>query len=128
MRDTPANLVRIWIALLVLLALTAGSAWLPLGPWNSVANLLIAVAKVLLVLLFFMRLASAAPVLRMVAITAVSILGLLLLLSGVDFFTRRIYRAPWDTPPPGQTTAALTLPATDGLALARSVPDRRRVS
>ncbi len=107
MRDTPANLVRIWIALLVLLALSGASAWLPLGPWNSVANLVIAMLKVLLVLLFFMRLARGAPVLRMVAITALSILALLLLLSGVDFFTRSIYRAPWDTPPRGQTTAAL---------------------
>lgn len=109
MRDTPANLVKIWIALLVLLALSGASAWLRLGPWNSVANLVIAVAKVLLVLLFFMRLARAAPVLRMVAITAVSMLALLLLLSGVDFFTRHIYRAPWDTPPPGQTAPSADL-------------------
>lgn len=109
MRDTAAKLVKIWIALLVLLALSGASAWLPLGPWNSIANLGIAVAKLLLVALFFMRLARAAPVLRMVAITALSMLALLLLLSGVDFFTRHIYRAPWDTPPPGQTQAALTI-------------------
>jgi len=96
----------VWIALLVLLALTAGSAWLRLGAWNSVANLVIAVIKLLLVVLFFMRLASSGPLLRMVAITAACILALLLLLSGTDFFTRNIYRSPWDQPPAGETQPA----------------------
>jgi cytochrome c oxidase subunit 4 len=106
MQEKRSNLVMVWIALLVLLVLTAGSAWLRLGPWNSVANLVIAVIKLLLVVLFFMRLADSGPLLRVVAITAVCILALLLLLSGTDFFTRRIYRSPWDQPPAGETAPA----------------------
>jgi cytochrome c oxidase subunit 4 len=108
MAENRSNLVMVWIALLVLLALTAGSAWLRLGAWNSVANLVIAVLKLLLVVLVFMRLASSGPLLRMVAITAVCTLALLLLLSGTDFFTRRVYRSPWDQPPAGQTQPAPT--------------------
>jgi cytochrome c oxidase subunit 4 len=108
MAENRSNLVMVWIALLVLLALTAGSAWLRLGVWNSVANLVIAVLKLLLVVLVFMRLASSGPLLRMVAITAVCTLALLLLLSGADFFTRRVYRSPWDQPPAGQTQPAPT--------------------
>jgi cytochrome c oxidase subunit 4 len=103
MAENRSNLVMVWIALLVLLALTAGSAWLRLGAWNSVANLVIAMFKLLLVVLFFMRLASSGWLLRMVAISAVCTLALLLLLSGTDFFTRRTYRSPWDQPPASQT-------------------------
>jgi len=81
------------------------------GPVDSVANLVIAVLKLLLVVLFFMRLADGGPLLRMVAITAVCMLALLLLLSGTDFFTRRIYRSPWDQPPAGETQPA---PVSEG--------------
>ena len=35
----PATLVLVWLGLMLLLALTAGSAWLPLGPLNIVVNL-----------------------------------------------------------------------------------------
>lgn len=106
MRNKAATLAWIWIALLVLLALTAASAWLPLGLWNGIANLVIAAIKVALVALFFMGLARSRPVLRVVAIGALGTLALLLLLSGADFFTRRIYRAPWDQPPAGEIQPA----------------------
>jgi len=47
--------LRIWVALIVLLALTWGLAQLDLGPFNIVAALSIAVLKMLLVILFFMH-------------------------------------------------------------------------
>jgi cytochrome c oxidase subunit 4 len=47
--------VRVWVALLVLLFLTWGLAQLNLGPLNPVVALTIAVAKMLLVILYFMH-------------------------------------------------------------------------
>lgn len=114
MREQASSLVKVWIALMVLLALSAASAWLRLGPWNSVANLGIAALKAALVGLFFMRLARSGPLLRMVAMTALATLALLLLLSGTDFWTRAVFRAPWDQPPAAQTQSAARAPATRG--------------
>lgn len=48
--------IRVWLALLVLLALTWGLAQLDLGRFNPVAALTIAIVKMLLVLLYFMHL------------------------------------------------------------------------
>ena len=47
--------IRVWIALLALLALTWGLAELNLGPFNNVAALSISITKMLLVVLFFMH-------------------------------------------------------------------------
>jgi cytochrome c oxidase subunit 4 len=47
--------LRIWIALLALLLLTWGLAECNLGPFNNVAALLISIAKMMLVVLFFMH-------------------------------------------------------------------------
>lgn len=47
--------IRVWVALLVLLALTWGLAQLNLGQFNAVAALTIAVTKMLLVILYFMH-------------------------------------------------------------------------
>lgn len=54
---TPAKTIylRVWIALLALLALTWGLAELNLGPLNNVAALSISITKMLLVVLFFMH-------------------------------------------------------------------------
>ncbi len=56
-----------WVALLLLLALTAGSALMPMGMFNAVANMAIAVAKALLVMVFFMKLRTDQPLVRIVA-------------------------------------------------------------
>lgn len=47
--------IAIWAALMVLLFLTWGIAQFNLGPFNVVAALTIAVAKMLLVIVFFMH-------------------------------------------------------------------------
>jgi cytochrome c oxidase subunit 4 len=47
--------VRVWVALLALLALTWGLAQLNLGRLNAVVALTIAIVKMLLVLLYFMH-------------------------------------------------------------------------
>lgn len=88
----------VWLALLVLLALTCGSAFVPLGAWNSVANLLIAAIKALLVALFFMHLREARPVYRVVAVAGLFAFALLVSLSLADYSTRPHFAAPWQSP------------------------------
>ena len=41
--------VLTWLALMAFLALTLASSYLPMGAWNSVANLAISCAKALLI-------------------------------------------------------------------------------
>jgi cytochrome c oxidase subunit 4 len=91
--------ILVWAALMALLLLTFGSAYLKLGVWNGVINMGIAVAKALLVAVFFMHLKSGTALLRIVAAAALLALALLFGLSGADYATREVQRAPWQTPP-----------------------------
>ncbi|HJV79456.1 MULTISPECIES: cytochrome C oxidase subunit IV family protein [Oxalobacteraceae] len=96
----------VWLALMVLLLLTAGSAFLKLGPWNSAINLVIAVVKALLVAIFFMHLRSASALVRIAAVTAFFMLALLFGISQTDYATRVMQRVPWQTPPHAQDAGA----------------------
>jgi len=82
-------------ALLVLLGLSAGSALIPMGAFNEVANLGIAAMKALLVLVFFMRLKSDSALLRLVAGTGFAWLALLIALSLADLLSRQNLLPPW---------------------------------
>jgi cytochrome c oxidase subunit 4 len=46
----------VWIGLLVLLALTVGAAYVPLGEFNTVTAVSIAVIKAVIIALYFMHL------------------------------------------------------------------------
>jgi cytochrome c oxidase subunit 4 len=92
----------VWVALIILLLLTFGSSYIKLGAWNSVLNFGIAIAKALLVAIFFMHLRKAQAMLRIVAATALFTLALLFALSHTDYATRVINRVPWQTPPQSQ--------------------------
>lgn len=83
------------LALLVLLALSAGSALLRLGPFNTVANLGIAVIKALLVLTIFMRLKTDNALLRIAASAGFAWLAVMIALSLSDVLTRTPLLAPW---------------------------------
>ncbi len=80
--------VLVWIALLALLMLTLGSAYLSLGWVNGVVNLAIAVAKALLVMIFFMHLRSSHYVLKLFAAAGFFWLAILIGLSLSDFLAR----------------------------------------
>ena len=82
-------------ALLGLLALSAGSALLQLGPFNEVANLGIAAIKALLVLAVFMRLKTDNALLRLVAGVGFAWLALLIALALADVLTREPLLVPW---------------------------------
>jgi len=96
------RIVLVWIALMALLLLTFGSAYLKLGAWNNAINLGIAAVKALLVAVFFMHLRSASTMLRIVAVIALLMLALLFGLSHTDYATRTMQRVPWQTPPQSQ--------------------------
>jgi cytochrome c oxidase subunit 4 len=80
--------VAIWAALMLLLALTVGSAYVPLGTLNIVINLAIACIKATLVALFFMKLNRSSSLLRLAAVAGFFWLILMFLLTGGDYLTR----------------------------------------
>jgi len=91
-------LVLTWLALLILLCISAASAWVPLGWVNSAISLAIAVIKALLVLVVFMRLRRAHSLVRLAAATGLCTLVLLFTLAGADYATRTEVRSPWQDP------------------------------
>jgi cytochrome c oxidase subunit 4 len=81
--------------LLLLLATTAGLAYVPMGPFNTVMALAVSVAKTLLVMLFFMRLRSASAVVRLAAMVGFAWLGMLFLITLADYVTRLTLAPPY---------------------------------
>jgi cytochrome c oxidase subunit 4 len=78
----------IWLALLVLLGITVGSAYIPLGAMNGVINYGIAGAKAALVLVFFMHLDRSRALIRLTAAAGVFWVIFLFSLSFGDYLTR----------------------------------------
>ena len=81
--------LAVWLALLVLTGVTAGIAFIDLGPFNTIVALVIATFKALLVALIFMHVKYASERLtKVVLIAAVFFLMILLGLSLADYTTR----------------------------------------
>jgi cytochrome c oxidase subunit IV len=79
----------IWITLLILTGVTAGIAFIDLGPFNTIVALVIATLKAVLVILFFMHLKySSEKMTSVVVISALFWLLILLALSLADYGTR----------------------------------------
>lgn len=78
----------VWLALMVLLALTTGSSFLPLGTANVVVNFTIAAIKAALVLVFFMHVRRGEVAVRIAATAGLLWLGFLFALSFVDILAR----------------------------------------
>ncbi len=93
----------VWIILMILLALTVGAAYLPLGPGNMVIALLVAIAKAVLVGIFYMHLRWSSALSRIFAIAG--LFWLVILLGGTvsDVVTRE----GGTTPVPRPTTSPL---------------------
>jgi cytochrome c oxidase subunit 4 len=89
------SLVLTWLGLMLLLALTCASAYVPMGEWNTAVNMGISCAKALLIALFFMQLRHAGALVRVAALAGVIWLALLFGISWSDFGTRTISPAPW---------------------------------
>ena len=83
-------LVLVWIGLLMLLAGTAAVSLLPLPEIHPLINLLIALAKTILIGLFFMHLRGASNLVRLIALAGFVWIALLIGLSYSDFATRAV--------------------------------------
>jgi len=83
--------IAVWLVLLVLTGVTAGVAFIDLGPFNTIVALVIATVKALLVVLIFMHVKYASDRLtKVVLISALFWLFLLLGLSLADYTTRAL--------------------------------------
>jgi len=89
MRNTRAKpYVLVWIALLVLLGLSAVSSLLALGTFNLVSNFAIAALKAALVVIVFMRIRRSERTVHVAAAAGIVWLALLIALSLSDFLAR----------------------------------------
>ena len=84
----PVVYVLVWLALLVLLAVTVGIAFLPLGWANTPLNLAISVTQAALVMLFSMHLRAAHPLVKIIAVIGFFGIAILIILSLFDVLTR----------------------------------------
>lgn len=87
-RVPPRVYVTIFLALMVLTAVTVGVAFLDLGPFNTVVALVIASVKMLLVVLYFMHVRYSTRLTWLVVGGGFFWLLLLLLLTLSDYLTR----------------------------------------
>jgi cytochrome c oxidase subunit IV len=92
------KLLLAWLALLVLMLSSLGSAYLSLGVGNLIAGVAIATVKSSIVALLFMRLARSSATVRLVAVVGIAMWLLLAGLSGVDYATRSRQPAAFQLP------------------------------
>jgi cytochrome c oxidase subunit 4 len=86
--------IGIFVALLCLTALTTGVAYIDLGAFNTVAALAIAVAKMLLVVLFFMHVKYSSGLTKLFILAGVLFFAILVTLTLADELTRHWSPAP----------------------------------
>ncbi len=88
MTTTRATLIRAYVGLMVLLALTAVATLLPKGPWALPIALAIATAKMAIVFLVFMQLRHQRGLVRIFAVAGFFWLGIAGVLTFADYLTR----------------------------------------
>ncbi|MGN6850324.1 MAG: cytochrome C oxidase subunit IV family protein [Sphingomicrobium sp.] len=93
---TAGTIWRCWLALIILLAMTTGSAFIPLGTANLFISLGIAVMKALIVLLFFMELRASVALVRVFAAAGFFWLMIMIALTTADYTHRTDQRVPLD--------------------------------
>lgn len=90
-----AHFLWVLLALLLLLAVSAGSALVKLGTWNTVLNMGVSVTKTLLVMAVFMHETQARHLTRLVSALGFVWLTMLIGLALFDFLTRTPVPPPW---------------------------------
>ena len=88
----------IWAMLMILLGATLGSAYLHLGPFNTILNLTISLIKAGLVALFFMHVHYDKPLMKVFAASGVFWLLILLALAMTDYVSRGWLELPGHWP------------------------------
>jgi cytochrome c oxidase subunit 4 len=86
--STVRESILVYFALLILLGLTLGSAYLDLGGFNSVLNLGIALVKAGLVCVFFMHLKGSQNITKVFAAAGLLWLSIFFVLTLTDYFSR----------------------------------------
>jgi cytochrome c oxidase subunit 4 len=84
----PKVYVLTCIALLALLALTWAIAYVDVGPFNLIVALAVAIAKVIIIALFFMHIKGSSRLLHLAAVAGVIWLLFLISLTLGDYATR----------------------------------------
>ncbi len=84
----------VYIVLVLLTLLTYGIAFIDLGAWNTVIALIIAVAKALLIILFFMHARYSTGMTRIVMAGGLLWLGILMIGTLDDLITRGWFGVP----------------------------------
>jgi len=94
--------LMVFLSLITLTALTTGVAFIDLGPFNTVVALVIAFAKMLLVVLFFMHVKQSSGLIRVVLLAGFFWLALLIGLTMSDYRTRSWTPSPdsWSSTAP----------------------------
>jgi cytochrome c oxidase subunit IV len=92
----------VFLGLIGLTILTTGVAYINLGPFNTVAALVIAFSKMFLVVLFFMHVRHSSGLIRVVLLAGFFWLALLIGLTTSDYRTRSWTPAPdsWSSTAP----------------------------
>jgi cytochrome c oxidase subunit IV len=93
---TGARILRCWLALMLLLTLTTGVAFIPLGTANLFISLAIAATKALLVLIIFMELSGSSGLIRAAAAAGFFWLMIMIALTTADYTHRTDQRVPID--------------------------------
>jgi cytochrome c oxidase subunit IV len=86
----PRDYFVVFVALLLLTALTVGLSYVELGEWHTPVGLMIATAKVLLIVLFFMHVLHSGKLIALIAIAGLFWLGILMTLTMMDYLTRTL--------------------------------------
>lgn len=84
------RLLFTWSALMLLLALTIGTTFLPIGDWRQLINLTIAGLKAALILWIFMNLWHEAPLVRLTAAIAGVLLFVMAVMLTADYHFRPV--------------------------------------
>ena len=86
--------VAVFVALLVLLIATVGAAYLPLGDLHFPVAMTIAVAKAVLIVLFFMHVLHSHRLTMIIAVAGFLWLGIMLALTLSDYLSRDMLHIP----------------------------------
>jgi len=86
------SLILVWLALLLLLALSVGATFLPIGGWRHGISIGVGFVKAGLVLWFFMKLRTAGGLARLSVLGTLLFLMALILLVWIDYASRSSYR------------------------------------
>jgi cytochrome c oxidase subunit 4 len=91
----PRVYVRTFVLLLLLLGATIAANFIPLGPFNVAAALMISLAKGALIILFFMEVRYSKPIVWLFAAAGFVWLVLLLIMIQSDYQTRSWSAQNW---------------------------------